>query len=403
MNTKPEIHDLIESFKRTTDEFLTPQELENRLQSGKKLTLKYGADVTSPDLHIGHAVNLWMYRELQELGHKFVFLIGDFTTRIGDPTGRDVTRPIIHEEQIQANAAKFIEQVKMVVLDDPEVFEVRRNSEWFGKMSAEGLLKLMSQVTQDRLLSREMFRRRIESNLPIYQHELVYPLIQGYDSVALKSDITIVGSDQLFNEKMGRFYQEKESQTPQVIITTKITPGIDGKEKQSKSIGNYIGLSHSPRDKFGRVMKIPDSLIQMYFEVYTQLPLTEIQSLKSIITTDPMSAKMKLAESIVARYHGISSAKAEREWFVNTFSKGETPEDLKEIVVTEKSLSLLTTLRKCYPLELKSNSELKRLIQQGGVKVNGEAVSDMNSEISVTEQGVTLKVGKRGWFRVVRG
>ncbi|MDP7552581.1 MAG: tyrosine--tRNA ligase, partial [Nitrospinaceae bacterium] len=234
---------LLESFARTSEEIFSLNEFEELLKSGKQIRIKYGVDVTSPFLHIGHAVNLWMMRELQELGHKVIFLIGDFTTQIGDPTGRSDTRPIILREEIEKNAEEFIRQAKMVLrFDDPNLLEVRKNSEWFSEYSLSDFLKLLAMVTHARLISRDMFQRRIEKQEDIYMHEMIYPILQGYDSYVLESDLTIIGSDQLFNEMLGRFYQQKLGQKPQVIITTKITPGIDGKAKQSKSLDNYIGL-----------------------------------------------------------------------------------------------------------------------------------------------------------------
>ena len=240
----------------------------------------------SPHLHIGHAVNLWMMRELQDLGHKVYFLIGDFTTQIGDPTGRSNTRPVIPQAEIDKNAEEFIRQAKMVLrFDDPDLLEIRRNSEWFSEYKLADFLKLLSMVTHARLISRDMFQRRIESHEDIYLHEMIYPILQGYDSYALESDLTIIGSDQLFNEMLGRFYQQRFGQNPQVIITTKITQGIDGKAKQSKSLDNYIGLGHSSRDKFGRCMKIPDDLIIDYLKVYTKVPLEEIIEIEKKIAS----------------------------------------------------------------------------------------------------------------------
>jgi tyrosyl-tRNA synthetase len=268
---------LLERFARTTEEILSLPELQRLLASGRQLRIKYGVDLTAPHLHLGHAVNLWMMRALQDLGHKVIFLIGDATTRIGDPTGRNVLRPLIPPEEIETNAQAVLAQVRMVLrCDSPEVFEVRRNLEWYEPMSAPDLLQLFSMVTHARLASRDMFRERMQQGLNIHMHEMLYPVLQGYDSFALASDLNIIGSDQLFNEMMGRFYQERLGQPPQVIITTRITPGIDGKAKQSKSLGNYIGLSHSPRDKFERAMKLPDRLIVSYLEVYTEAPLAAV-------------------------------------------------------------------------------------------------------------------------------
>ena len=253
--------DLLDSFARTTDEIVTLEEFKEKLSSGRKLRIKYGVDVTAPLLHIGHGVNLWMMREMQDAGHTVVFLIGDFTTRVGDPTGKSQTRPVISRDEIERNAEEFITQVSVILRTEPEVFEVRRNSEWWDTMSLDEFMSLLSMVNHGRLIARDMFQRRIEEGSEIHMHEFLYPVLQGYDSFALESDLTIVGTDQLFNEMMGRFYQSRLGQEPQIVITTKITAGIDGGEKMSKSLGNFISIAHTPRDMFGRTMSVPDELI----------------------------------------------------------------------------------------------------------------------------------------------
>lgn len=235
--------------------------------------MTYGTTRTGFALHIGHAVNLWAMREMQEHGHKVVFLIGDFTTQIGDPTGKSKTRPRLDQKQIERDAEGFIAQVSTILLTDPDVFEIRRNSEWWSSMSLGRFMELLSLVTHAKLIQRDMFQRRIALDSEIYMHELLYPILQGYDSYELDSDLTIVGTDQLFNEMMGRFYQERLGAKPQTVITTKITPGIDGREKQSKSLGNYIAVSDSPRDKFGKAMSLPDHLVAEFLHVYTLVPV----------------------------------------------------------------------------------------------------------------------------------
>ena len=309
-NPMSETEQILASFARTAEEFFSLKEFKEMLAQKKQLRIKYGVDVTAPYLHIGHAVNLWMMRKLQDFGHKVVFLIGDFTTQIGDPTGKNKTRPVISQEEIERNTQEFIEQAKMVLrFDDPNLLEIRRNSEWYGKLPTIEFLRLMQMLTHSRLISRDMFQKRIAEETDIYMHELVYPILQGYDSVVLDSDLTIVGSDQLFNEMLGRFFQERFGQRQQVIITTKVTPGIDGGAKQSKSLDNYIGLGHSPRDKFGRTMKLPDSLILQYFRVYTEVPDAVLEEMDVLVKSDPMEAKKRLAAEIVRRYHGYGSAK----------------------------------------------------------------------------------------------
>jgi len=394
------VRTLIDSFSRTTDEIFSLEELRSLLLSGKKLIMKYGADATAPDLHIGHAVNLWMYRTLQELGHKVVFLIGDFTTQIGDPTGKSKTRPVIPVEEIERNSKEFIEQAKMVLLQDPDVFEIRRNSEWYDKMSAQELLSLMSIITNDKLLSREMFRRRQKEGRDIYEHELVYPILQGYDSVVLKADLTIIGSDQLFNEMIGRDLQVRFGQQPQVVLTTKITPGIDGGEKQSKSMGNYIGLAHTPREKYGRVMSMADSLVADYLKVYTDIPLPDIDQLLKEMANEPMKLKARLAWEIVKRYHGAVAADEEASWFKKTFSERTMPEDSPIISFGKQSGTIVEILHKCFATEAKSRNELRRLVEQGAVSVDGRVIRDVNSTIDLSQDQLSLKVGKRRWFRL---
>jgi tyrosyl-tRNA synthetase len=395
------VQEVIDSFARATEEIFSLEELRRLLSSGKQLKMKFGLDVTAPDLHIGHAVNLWMYRRLQELGHKISFLIGDFTTQIGDPTGKNKTRPIIPLEEIKENAEAFIKQAMMVLHDDPDLVEVRRNAEWYDKFLAKELLSLMSMVTHDRLMAREMFRKRAEEGKEIYEHELIYPILQGYDSVMLEADLTIIGSDQLYNEMMGRFFQEKFGQSPQVIITTKITPGIDGKEKQSKSLGNYIGLSHSPRDKFGRVMSIPDNLVIDYFRVYTEVPLEKVSEMEQSFSADPMRFKLELAREIVKRYHGEEIAEKELKWFQRTFSRRQIPQDAPKVSIGASSATLFQIIRECFTIEERTNSQLRRLIDQGAVKINNETIKDSEKLILLPADGVNLKAGKRIWFKVL--
>lgn len=389
---------IIAEFRRTTQEVFSLDRFRAKLALGRPLRIKYGVDVTAPFLHIGHAVNLWMMRHLQDQGHKVIFLIGDFTTRIGDPTGRSDTRPVLPREEIEKNAQEFLRQVRMVLLDDPEVFEVRRNSEWFENMPTGEFLGLLSMVTHARLLSRDMFQKRIQEERDIFMHELIYPLLQGYDSYALASDLTIIGSDQLFNEMMGCFYQEKLGQEPQVVITTQITPGIDGKAKQSKSLGNYVALGHSPRDKFGRIMRVPDDLIRRYFEVYTALPLDEIERIVSS-SANPMAAKKRLAAEIVTRYHGSACAREELDWFESVFSQKQIPDDIPVVTWTTPEGRAFDVLRACFPVSEMSNGQLRRLFEQGGVSLENEKLAS-ETVLNLTSGDVVVKAGKRAWFRI---
>lgn len=392
--------ELLDSFARTTDEIVTLEELKEKLRSGRKLRIKYGVDVTAPFLHIGHAVNLWMMREMQEAGHVVVFLIGDFTTRVGDPTGRSESRPVIPAEEIEENAAAFVEQVSAVLRTEQDVFEIRRNSEWWDPMTVRELMPLLSLVTHGRLVSRDMFQRRIAEGAEIHVHELLYPVLQGYDSYMLDSDLTIVGTDQLFNEMMGRHYQSRLGQDPQVVITTRITPGIDGGEKQSKSLGNYIALAHGPRDKFGRAMSIPDRLIVPYLEVYTAVPRERVEEVRAGLdgaALHPMEAKRFLARELVARYHGEDAAKDEDAWFTSTFSRRELPDDVPEVVVGPGTQLFDLLAAGLYGT---SRNEIRRLLAAGSVSIDGEREEDGER---VPEDGALVRVGKRRFLRVRHG
>ena len=395
--TEPSTETTLERLGRTTEEVFSLAELRHSLATGRPLRIKYGVDVTAPFLHIGHAVNLWMMRSLQDLGHKVIFLVGDFTTRIGDPTGKAVARKVITPEEIERNAQQFIEQVAIVLQTDLAVFEVRRNSEWYDRMGLSEFLSLLSMVTHQRLIERDMFQKRIEAGHEIFMHEMIYPLLQGYDSVMLDADLTIVGSDQLFNELMGRFFQERFGQRPQVVITTKITPGTDGKEKQSKSLGNYIALADTPRDKFGKIMSIPDHLIVPYLAVYTLVPMGRVREIEESLAcgqAHPMEAKMELAVAVVKRYHGQPTAESELRWFEKTFSQRRTPEDVP-VVEVPAGTGIVDVLQACLPD--KSRSELRRLILQGGVRIDERKVD--SPEVAIENEG-TLRAGKTKWFRI---
>lgn len=392
------VNQILEFFDRTVEQYLSRDELRAKLRSGKKLRIKYSVDVTTPTLHIGHAVNLWIMRYMQDRGHKVIFVIGDFTTRIGDPDGRLETRPALPEEDIEGNIQKFIDQAKMVLrFDDPELIEVRRNSDWYKKMPLNEFMDLLSLVTHARLISRDMFQLRIAQDNEIYMQELVYPVLQGYDSVVVESDLAVIGSDQLFNESIGRFLQEKFGKKPQTLATTVITPGTDGRQKQSKGLGNYVGLLHSPRDKFGRIMSIPDTLIDTYFRVYTDIPLKEIDDMKQLIARKPRDAKMKLAGAIVDRYHGHNIATMEREWFENTFSRGQVPDDLPTLALVNDKMEMLDLIMLARPG--KSKGDTRRFIKQGAVELNNEKIKDPDKLLHLQTNDI-LKVGKRSWFRI---
>lgn len=398
---KTDIFAKFPTLARTAEEVFTVDDFRERLESGRQLRIKYGVDVTAPSLHIGHAVNLWAMREMQEKGHKVVFLIGDFTTRIGDPTGRSKTRPTISKQAIDRDAEKFLEQIGVILLQDPDVFEVRRNSEWWEPMPLQRFLELVSLVTQARLIQRDMFQRRLDQGAEIYMHEMLYPILQGYDSYELDADLTIVGTEQLFNEMMGRFYQERMGAKPQTVITTKITPGIDGREKQSKSLGNYIGLDDTPRDMFGKAMRLPDELVDEFLQVYTLIPMQEIDLLSKAVNTgdlNPMEAKRTLGRALVERYHDKARADAEDEWFTRVFSQRSAPDDIRTVTVSDPDATVLDILRLCLPNE--SSSEVRRLITYGAIRINGVTKLENPDQRRAIGSGTKIRVGKRRWFRI---
>jgi tyrosyl-tRNA synthetase len=398
------MHDLFRQFptlQRTAAEVFTTEDLRSRLTSGRPLRIKFGVDVTAPFLHIGHAVNLWAMREMQQAGHKVVLLIGDYTTLIGDPTGKSATRPVISPGQIDRDAEAFIAQASRVLLTDPAVLEVRRNSEWWAPMPLAQFLSLLSQVTHARLIQRDMFQARIAAGSEIHMHEVLYPVLQGYDSCELGSDLTIVGSDQLFNELMGRYFAERLGGAPQVVITTQITPGIDGRAKQSKSLGNYIALSDTARDMFGKAMKLPDRLATLYLRHYTMVPLAVIAAMQTAVDAgelNPMQVKRALGRALVERYHSAAAAAAEEEWFSRVFSRRAVPDDAPAVLVDDPNATLIEVLRRCLPAE--SGSALRRLVQDGSVRLDGiRPLTDPGQRHPVSA-GDVIRVGKRRWFRI---
>src|SRR3989338_6457945 len=378
------------------EEIFSKSELLSYLKRKKRIRIKFGVDVTSPLIHIGNAVNLWKMREFQEQGHKVIFLIGDFTSRIGDPTGKSKARPMRTPEEIEQDAQTYIEQVTKILLDAPDVFEVRRNSEWYDRMKLHEFLQLCTHLTHARLIQRDMFQERIKKNNEIYMHEILYPILQGYDSYVLKSDLTIIGSDQLFNELLGRHYQSLFGQDPQVIMTTVITPGLHGKEKQSKSLGNFIAIADSPEDKFGKVMSLPDSLIITYYRVYTFIDARQIDVYEKQLAEgiNPRDIKIKLARDLVALYHSDAVAEETKEQFIKTFSKKNIPKNLSTVTAKQKE-PLVDFFSRTKLVASKSSA--KRLIAGGAIELDGKK---KQSSDTVTKKGA-LSVGKRKFIRVV--
>ena len=377
------------------EEIIGGDDLRKKLLSGKKLRIKFGVDITRPDIHIGHAVGLHKLREFQNLGHTVIFLIGDATTRIGDPTGKDKTRPLLTEEEIQENSKTYIDQVGKIL--DMNKTEVRHNSEWFDKMSMADFVKLLTNVTHSQIINREAFQKRISEGKEIFTHELVYPVLQGYDSVVLEADVA-VHADQLFNEHFGRMYQEKFDQEPQAIMTISMLVGTDGKNKMSKSLDNYVGITDEPNNMFGKIMSIPDNVIIDYFNMATNVPTDEIEKIKQELEdgVNPKDIKMKLAREIVTIYHGKEKAVSAEENFTNTFSGGGVSEDADEVVV-EKGTTLSDAVMQVEGL-VKSKTDLRRLVDAGAVsEVDGEVIKDFDFKI---QKDTTLKIGKRRFLKI---
>jgi tyrosyl-tRNA synthetase len=391
-------------IRRGAVEILIEKELHDKLEksaaTGVPLRIKAGFDPTAPDLHLGHTVLLHKMRQFQKLGHEISFLIGDFTGMIGDPTGKSETRKPLTREDVLKNAETYKEQVFKIL--DPEKTKVVFNSEWLEKLNASDMIALASKYTMARMLEREDFSNRFANQLPISIHEFLYPLIQGYDSVALHADVELGGTDQKFNLLVGRELQREWGQVPQTVITMPLLEGLDGVNKMSKSLGNYIGINEPPDEIFGKIMSISDILMVRYYELLSDMPLDELNLLKAGIkdgSVHPMDAKKRLGREIVGRYHGESSARSAEESFVRRFRDNQTPEEMPEFVLAaEQGKALLCKVLAQADL-VKSNSEGRRAIQQGGVKLNGEKVSDENLEIPCSGEFI-IQVGKRRFARV---
>lgn len=362
-------------IRRGTEEILVDEELVEKLKSGKKLRIKAGFDPTAPDLHLGHTVLINKMRQFQDMGHTVVFLIGDFTGLIGDPTGKSATRPPLSPEDVEANAKTYKEQVFKIL--DPAKTEVRFNSEWFSKMGADGMIKLAAQQSVARMLERDDFKKRYKANQSISIHEFLYPLVQGYDSVALEADVELGGTDQKFNLLMGRELQKGEGQDPQVVIMTPLLEGLDGEKKMSKSLGNYVGITEAPGTMFQKIVSIPDALMWRWYELLSFKSLEEIEGLKQRVAegTNPRDVKIELAREIVARFHGEEAASNAHKGAGNVITEGQVPEGTPEVNVSldgQVDLPIGAVINKA---NLASNSaQAKDMLKNGRVKVEWEVV-----------------------------
>lgn len=386
-------------IKRGVEDLLLENELVAKLKKRKPLRIKCGFDPTAPDLHLGHTVLINKLKQLQDMGHTILFLIGDFTGMIGDPTGKSVTRPALTEADVKKNAASYKEQVFKIL--DPEKTEIVFNSEWMSKLSAADLIQLAAKHTVARMLERDDFTKRYQSGKPIAIHEFLYPLIQGYDSVAMKADMEIGGTDQKFNLLVGRELQKHYGMEQQVVLTMPILEGLDGVQKMSKSLNNYIGITDAPDDMFGKIMSISDDLMWRYFELLSFKSMDTISGWKDDVAngTNPRDIKFKLASEIIERFHNLDAAEQSQKNFIARFQKGAIPDDIDEVTIDAEGEGIpIAPLLKIAGI-VPSTSEAYRMIKQGAVKINGKKVSERNLLIKKGTEDI-YQVGKRRFAKV---
>jgi tyrosyl-tRNA synthetase len=396
-----QIAEQVSRLKRGVVEVFTEAELGQRLmdaaRAGRPMRVKLGLDPTSPDIHLGHTVVLRKMRQFQDLGHKAVLIIGDYTARIGDPTGQNTTRPMLSPEQIERNAKTYFEQAGKILDTRPEKLEVRHNSEWLADLRLADTIRLAGTMTVARMLERDTFDIRYKKGEPIGVHEFLYPLMQGYDSVMIRSDVELGGTDQTFNNLVGRDLQRLNDQPPQIVITTPILVGLDGKEKMSKSKGNYVGVTDEPSNMFGKIMSLSDDMMENYFTLLTDLPMERIAELTNPGKTHPKAAKVLLGKTIVAQLHGPKAAEAAVAEFEKVFAKGQLPDEMPEFALSAVPVSVKNLLTACKLVE--TGGEAKRMVQQGGVSIDGQKAADPNTEITPYD-GMVVQVGKRRFARL---
>jgi tyrosyl-tRNA synthetase len=399
----PSVNEQMDLIRRGAVEIIPEEELvkkiDNSIKSGTPLNVKLGCDPSRPDLHLGHAVVLRKLAQFQQLGHQAILIIGDFTGMIGDPSGRNSTRPALSLEQTRINGETYLQQASKIL--DREKTKIVYNSEWLSKMSFEDVIKLASKYTVARMLERDDFTKRLKAGEPISMHEILYPLAQAMDSVAIQSDVELGGTDQKFNLLVGRDIQREFGLEPQVILTMPLLVGTDGVEKMSKSYDNYIGISDTPQQIYGRTLSIPDSLIYSYFELATDISKEKLEEVKSFLadpTKNPRDLKRELARTLVTKYHNEQAAKEAEEEFDKIFIKKEIPDDIEEIFIDNKNeINILDLI--VFVKFATSKGEAKRLVQQGGVYIDGERITDSQSIIKINKD-LILKVGKRKFVKL---
>jgi len=391
----------VKQLKRGTAEVFTEIELAQRLAeaagAGRQMRIKLGLDPTSPDIHLGHTVVLRKMRQFQDMGHKAVLIIGDYTARIGDPTGQNTTRPMLSPEQIEQNAQTYLDQAGKILDTAPEKLEVRPNSEWLADLRLADIIKLTGSMTVARMLERDTFELRYKAGDPIGIHEFLYPLMQGYDSVMIRSDVELGGTDQTFNNLVGRDLQRIYDQPPQIVITMPILVGLDGTEKMSKSKGNYVGVTDAPNDMFGKIMSISDEMMANYYTLLTNLPTDRIAELTDGNRTHPKEAKVLLGKRIVAQFYDEQAAEAAAAAFEKVFAQGQLPDDITEVAIADAAISIKQLLKTCNLVQ--SGGEAKRMVAQGAVSIDGQKVTDPNAPANVTP-GQVVRVGRLKFARI---
>ncbi|MFH0912068.1 MAG: tyrosine--tRNA ligase [Patescibacteria group bacterium] len=394
---KPNNNSADQIISRNVEEVITLPSLTKRLTSGQKLRVKLGVDPTSPDLHLGHAVSLWKLKQFQDAGHTVIFLIGDYTSKIGDPSGHNATRPVLTEEEIEQNAKTYLEQVEKIL--DVNKCEIRRNSEWYTPMDLAQIIKLLSHVTIAQVTERDDFKQRTKQGGEVGLHEALYSVMQGYDSVQLKADVELGGTDQKLNLLMGRDLQRKFDQAEQDIMIVPLLLGTDGVKKMSKSLGNYIGIAESPEEQFGKIMSIPDTIMMDYWKLCTNLPETELTNITNELKsgTNPRDIKIRLAKAIVTMYYSSADADKAEADFIKTFQKGELPEDISTVKIPMEPTNMIDLLVVAGLVD--SKSEARRMIEQKAIKIDRQLITDPEQKITPQSEMV-IQIGKRKFVRL---
>jgi len=398
---KPKIKEQVQLLKRGTIEIFNEDELAEKLaesaEANRQLRIKLGLDPTSPDIHLGHTVVLRKMRQFQDAGHKAVLIIGDYTARIGDPSGQDTTRPTLTDEQIRENAKTYFTQAGKILDTSADRLEVRYNSEWLEKMSLMELIQLAAKKTVAQMLQRDSFKKRLAAEEDVYTHEFLYPLMQGYDSVVIESDVELGGTDQTFNNLIGRDIQRMYGRKPQVVITMPILVGLDGKDKMSKSKGNYIGVTDQPNDMFGKIMSISDDMMENYFTLLTDLPADKIAGLVDSDKTHPKEAKVLLGKTIVAQFYDKETAQLAAAEFDKVFAKGQLPDEIPEVQIPAEPIMASKLLLHCKLVS--TGGEAKRMIKQSAVSIDGKKADDPNAEITPRDDMI-VQIGKRKFAKL---